>query len=148
MSLDYTLNVATHLTPLSFATLMASESPMTQENVDLWGRAINARVLGSDELSRQIIEEGFGFTPTIAIVFHVVPSQGYEEGVSIMVSAVAAVLRHVPGDAVLLKSSELMMLQRRGKRVSVDEDWARWFVPALENAGIAVERRGKVELRE
>ena len=146
MSLDYTLNIATNLKPLDLAALVARGSAMTQEGVDLWGLAVNARALNSTELSREIIEEEFGFSPTIALVFHVIPSQGYEEGIGVMAQAVAAILRHVPGDAVLLKSAELMMVQRHDNQVVIAEEWARWFARALKQAGIVFERRESAEL--
>lgn len=142
MSLDYTLSIATELTPAQVAALLVSLAGWREDEVDLWGRGVNARVLEESGLSREIIEEDFGFSPSVGVVFHVVPGQGYEEGFAAMMRAVALLLSRVTGDAVMLKSAELMVLQRRKGHVTLSAQWSGNLAPELNRTGIGYKLSG------
>lgn len=141
MSLDYTLNIATDVSPEKIAALLAFTTGLREDGVDLWGGAVNARVIRKTGLGQEIVEETFGFRPTIAVVFHVIPSEGYDTGLSGVARAVAQALRCLPGDAVLLKSGELMMLQRRSDEVVISDEWVGRLAPELKLAGVVFERQ-------
>ncbi len=143
MSLDYTLNLTTDLTPeqvMQFVTTSVTSYKQTHAT-DAVGRGLTVSVITKTKLGQDIAEEEFGVRPTVGVVFHVVPSQGYDDGVRNMIQTTVVLLKSVTGDAVMLKGGELFMLQRKGDEIIIGEDWHRQFASALDTEGIAYEKR-------
>lgn len=143
MSLSYSLIMLTELKPEQVAQFLAREVPgLTQtHDVDLVGQAVTVGVGKEGKLGQDITEETFGFRPTLNVVFHVYPSEGYEEGKRLMGRATAAVLRDVPGDAVFIGGGEDVVLQRINGELTINEGYCDWITPELDAAGVGYEQR-------
>ena len=63
---------------------------------------ISTVIVGIGRVSRlcqEVVREEFGVRPTVKVVMHLVPSEGYEEGMANVAGIVAALLKRVDDDA-------------------------------------------------
>ncbi|MFB2976864.1 SitI3 family protein [Microseira sp. BLCC-F43] len=133
MSIDYQLYLSTALEPLqslnilskSFDFEWSSELP----NPWLFREEIVIGSLSDDEPS--IMEEAFGFRPTIYVWFRVAKNQYGEKGFRTMLQAVMELLRQITGDAVFLSNGEVILFQRLGGQLLLNEQCNSWITSYL-----------------
>lgn len=141
MALTYSLMIDTELEPVQVAQFLANGLRLSpSRETTLRGEAVFAAVGKESKLGQEVVEEEFGFRPTLHVVFELYSSEDEDEGQRIIGRAAAALLRHEAGDAVLAFNGDDMMLLRRGGHVVVS-DWHDWLTPQLDAASIRYERQ-------
>lgn len=82
------------------------------------------------KVQREIMEEGFGFMPTLAVIFRLrrahVSYADYDEAEHLKYRAVMLLLQQSPGDAVFLFNGEEIVLQRLKGQLTLNMDWGQW----------------------
>src|SRR3712207_4413623 len=110
MALDYEFEIATDLGPLQALCLLADELGLVwADDSHLLGPALWLSAIEKSALGKAVMEEAFGFRPTLSVGFRLNPNvsdEEYEEGKRTMIRATILLLRHEPGDAVLLFNGE------------------------------------------
>ena len=144
MSNDYTLKIRSALGPRPVLELLTAalelDAPLEPSGKALFVGTdlINIgarRVHDGDHWARvegDIIEEGFGFRPTLSVNFKPLrPWEGdddsfrlADESYRLMQRGVFELLRHDPGDAVLLYNGESVVLQRLEGRLELNQTWS------------------------
>lgn len=112
MSLEYELRIVTDWQPLEILKLLARELKLEWEETRLCGPGIVLGVTPETDSRQSIMMETFGFQPTVDVWFWLDSQENYQRGKQILLEASMLVLRHLPGDAVLLFNSEYTVLQR------------------------------------
>lgn len=127
MALSYRLHLATELKPLQ-----ALNIAFTGSNLE-WASSPDARLFGDgllmgayledDDDDRSMIEEAFGFIPTLSVWFRFTYSEDYGKSINTIFQVTMKLLsQEVSGDAVLLSNGEDIILQRlKGQLLLNDE---------------------------
>ena len=147
MALDYTLSIATELDPLQ-----ALNIAFTGSNLE-WASSSDARLFGDgllmgayledDDDGRSMIEEAFGFIPTLSVWFRFTYPEDYGKSINTIFQVTMKLLsQEVSGDAILLSNGEDIILQRlKGQLLLNDESklvingksqpWIRLFLSEI-----------------
>ncbi|GAB4299912.1 MAG: hypothetical protein Fur0025_39180 [Oscillatoriaceae cyanobacterium] len=127
MSLDYDLRIATDLATEQTLEILANELKLEwEEGCRLVGSGIVVGAMPEREQGQVIIQQAFGFKPTVNLWFWLDSNQDYPQGKHSLLIAVISLLRHLPGDAVLLFNSEIVRLQRINGRLIFNQDFSLW----------------------
>jgi hypothetical protein len=113
-----------------------------EENAFLFGTDIIVTVIEPDREAQSIVEEGFGFRPSLSVGFRFPSNQDYEGFVQAMIRGALLLLEH-GGDGVLLFNGEIIVLQRVGGQLVFNADYRlcgdeRWLE---DNVSVPFERR-------
>lgn len=145
MAFDYDLEMTTELTPTQALHLLVTELDLEWgDDTHLKGMGLSTTALCTWDSRRAIIEQDFGFRPTLHVGFR--PS-GFDpegedrESYAMLAQAVAVLLRYSPCNAVLLCNSENVLLQRLSGKLVLNEGWGDWLRPQLDAAGLTYELR-------
>lgn len=145
MGLEYNLEIASGSTPERVMQVIADKlgcaanDPRLQQrsrgiNLNLQGLIIAVTAIREQSLGQVVIEEDYGFRPTIYIGFQLFTETDvdadYEAGMRAMMRATMAVLQHESGDAVLLFNGERTVLQRMSGKLQLNENWDNWTAHA------------------
>ncbi len=99
------------------------------------------RVVKSSPVEQEIIEEAFGFRPTLRVWFRIAPKERRAEGRQATMRAALRLLDGSHQDAVLLFNGEDVVLQRIGEQLVLNEQFAGWGRPVLDDAAVDYEVR-------
>ncbi len=126
MATEYSLELATELKPTQVLQLLADE--LTFEWADathLLGPGLWVSVIEKGEVGQEIIEESFGFRPTIVVGFRLQPETSEDEKAArqMLLRATMFLLRKAPGDAILLLNGEHTRLQRMDGHLVLNSEW-------------------------
>ncbi len=127
MALSYRLHLATELEPLQALNIAFAGSNLE------WASSPDARLFGDgllvgayledDDGDRFMIEEAFGFIPTLSMWFRFVNTGDYYKAKSTMFQVTMKLLnQEVSGDAVLLFNGEIIELQRLKGQLLLNDD--------------------------
>ncbi len=132
MSLHYDLRIATDLAPKQTLELLANGLKLRwEEECRLVDKGIVLGAMQERQSGQAIIQQAFGFKPTINVWFWLDPNQDYAQGKHSLLIAVIFLLRHLPGDAVLLFNGEIVRLQRINGQLIVNQDFSLWSASEL-----------------
>jgi len=135
VGLDYSLMLSTGMERAHALGLLAEHIQglhWSEENAFLFGIDIIITVVELDGEAQSIVEEGFGFRPTLSVGFRFPSNHDYERFVQAMLRGALLLLEH-GGDGVLLFNGEIIVLQRIGGqlvfnaeyRLYGDEHWLK-----------------------
>jgi len=133
MSLDYNFRIVTPLPAESVLAIIcealalkrrAYSTPQEEgEDVEGPGFLLAAGPVAPE--IQEMMEEGLGFSPSVDLQFWVDADQRHV-AVTALLGGVLAVLRQVPGDAVLLFGGGSVLLLRRAGRLHLDSRTGVW----------------------
>ncbi len=128
MSISYTYYTASSLKPEQAMQLIAQTlGAQLSGPVDL--RTPNSLVIHATEQDpgsrgEEMIEEGFGFRPSLRVGFRLAKEYEARERDRELAHAATVLLEAAAGDAVLLVNGEHVLLQRLGGRLELSPGWA------------------------
>jgi hypothetical protein len=93
-----------------------------EENAFLFGTDIIVTVIDLDGEARSIVEEGFGFRPSLSVGFRFPSNHDYERFAQAMLWGALLLLEH-GGDGVLLFNGEIIVLRRIGEQLVFNADY-------------------------
>ncbi|WNG31021.1 hypothetical protein F0U62_48655 [Cystobacter fuscus] len=139
MGLDYSLKLSTEMTWAETRDLIAKQMQGLQwstEHSSFFNSDIIIAGCAMDRESQSIFEEGFGFRPSLSVLFRHPSNRDYENFARTMIQGTFLLLEH-GRDGVLLFNGEIIVLQRmRGQlvfnadyRLYKDERWLKANVP-------------------
>ncbi|MCY1082707.1 SitI3 family protein [Archangium lansingense] len=145
MGLDYSLKLATDMKRIQALGLLAERIPELQwseEHTSLYAPDIIITVVEMDGMGQSIIEEGFGFRPSVSVGFRYPSNRDYENFAKTMLRGALPLLEQ-GRDGVLLFNGEIIVLQRIGGRLVFNADYRlyrdeRWLT---DNVPVPFERR-------
>jgi hypothetical protein len=139
MSATYDLEISTDLTPAQVRALLALRFKLKWwDETHLGGPATWISIGGRDSLGQDIMEESFGFRPTVSISFDPDTfSDEHDEGLRLQIRAAIFLLDHCR-DAMLLFNGEVIVLQRLGGKLILNEDWNIWTEDLMLEGEITV----------
>ncbi|GAA2068216.1 SitI3 family protein [Polymorphospora rubra] len=130
MALQYTFQTRTRLAPT--------------EALPIVGHEVGGRVVDGTEIQRDGMQvvfealarrdgrstgEAIGFAPRMSVAFNLVNEGDHAErrtNLARMIRAVLALLDQDQEDGMLLMDYEQIVLERVGKRLSLNSDWTNW----------------------
>ncbi|HZI08510.1 MAG TPA: SitI3 family protein [Archangium sp.] len=125
MGLDYSLKLTTDMTRARALGLLAEQIPELQwseENKSLYAPDIIITVLELSSEGDSIIEENFGFRPSLSVGFRYPSNRDYENFAKTMLRGALPLLAQ-GRDGVLLFNGEIIVLQRREGRLVFNADY-------------------------
>jgi hypothetical protein len=127
VALDYSLDIATELEPIQALHIVSDGLGLEWRTDTLLEQpGVQVCAIKNSELGQSVIEEWFGFRPTISVLFRIFTNEDYEGGKHTLQQATMELLRQVPGDAVLLFNGETIVLQRIGGQLVLNQGWGNW----------------------
>lgn len=129
MALDYHLKIDTSLPAESLLAQLSDLQGFEIHNEGFGAPGVFGGARPSSSLSRTIIDEEFGISPTIDVWFRrfeELDESGYDLGGKSVISAACRILSRTSGDAVLLFNGEDPILLRKDNTVIVNQDWEFW----------------------
>jgi hypothetical protein len=140
MSTYYRLELDTNFEPAHVMNMLSDE--LKVELIE-WNGSLNLRAAGiwigiqnREPSGQQIIQDAYGFRPTVVINFEIYDREDTEAGKQLMVRAVLALLGRMPGDAVLLFNGEHTVLQRIGGKLAINRGLDSNIVPSFALANL------------
>ncbi|MFL5351796.1 SitI3 family protein [Archangium sp.] len=128
MGFDYSLKLSTDMNRAHALGLLAEHIPGLQwsdENGSLFDSTLSNIIIAASELhgySQAMIEEGFGFTPELSVLFRFPSNRDYDRFAQTMLRGVLLLLDH-GRDGVLLFNGEIIVLQRLGGQLTLNSDY-------------------------
>ena len=125
MGLDYSLMLSTCLERARALGLIAEHIQGLQwgeENAFLFGTDIIVTVIEPDVEAQSIVEEGFGFRPSLSVGFRFPSNHDNERFAQAMLRGALLLLEH-GGDGVLLFNGEIIVLRRIGEQLVFNADY-------------------------
>lgn len=143
MSITHSLMIETEQTPRAIGALLHANVTGLRDFREGWlrGEGVRVYVGAIDGYSQGVHSELYGLRSTVAVLFYMESDEDEDEGERIIGRAVAAVLNHVAGDAILLCVGEVPVMRRTKERVSVTDECGTWVGESLAAAGLAFESR-------
>ncbi|MDC0712484.1 SitI3 family protein [Stigmatella sp. ncwal1] len=140
MSLDYGFNIKTALTPQQVLRIALAELGLEPETAldspgvfkETAGPGFLASAGPVAPLSQTILQEDLGIAPSVNLHFWIDSGEERHAAITSMLQAGLAVLRQVPGDAVLLFIGETVLLLRRQGQLFLDERTGIWTPERLK----------------
>ncbi|MFE1748096.1 SitI3 family protein [Coleofasciculus sp. H7-2] len=143
MSLDYDLSIATDLKPIQALHIVSKgfdlEWDSASSNPCLFGSGILVGAHPQLDIRQSVIEEAFGFRPTIDVWFQINSNVNYEGGKHTLLWVTIELLRQISGDAVLLFNGESIIFQRLAGQLLLNEDWHDWATSHLSEVTLPFE---------
>lgn len=132
LAIDYQLSLAATATPDDVVDVLEafrlSDTVVHRDDerrsLDIPGLLVVTRTPAPSPF--KLILNAFGFDPTLIVTFVWDRKAAYDTTATSLVRAVAALLRSLPGDAVLLANNEQPLLLRRDGRVELTT-WDDWW---------------------
>ncbi|ADO68468.1 SitI3 family protein [Stigmatella aurantiaca] len=134
MSLDYDFNIATALSPQQVLRIALKEVGLEPETA-LVSPGVFKETAGPGFLvsagpvapmSKAILEEELGISPAVNLHFWIDSGDERHAAIASMLQAGLAVLRQVPGDAVLLFIGETVLVLRQHGHLYLDSRTGIW----------------------
>lgn len=129
MSLDYNFRIATALKPESVLAVVLQTLELRPDigasGEEVEGRGFLLAASAVAPMSREMVEEALGFSPSVDLQFWLDDGQRHI-AMTTMLRGVLAVLRQVPGDATLLFGGEAVLLLRREGQLILDSGAGAW----------------------
>jgi len=119
MSLDCSLYIDTELEIPEIVRLLVVERSFLGDERSIEKRGVKAVVTGVHPLTRDLIRDEVGFSPTVSILF-TMDKDDAAKARDVMIADVAAFLGRVSGDAILVMSGDRSLLARRGGRIELN----------------------------
>ena len=141
MSLDYDLKIETSLDPRQILEIVAKangiEAIDTTEpySFQMTGASVVAMPIEND-IGKRLILEGYGFVPNLLVSFE----YHISEPIDNIAHGVSAILREVPGNAVLLWNGEETIAKRINGKLEVQLERYEWLLKEFDLAGLKYER--------
>jgi hypothetical protein len=130
MSLNYDLEIATSFEPKQILKIIADELDFTWgENGNLQGPEVVVSAISQTSLGKLVIEDAFGFRPTVNLNFWISSYANEKEGRvgrRAMIKAAMTVLKQEPVEAVFLFNGEHLILQQTKERLILNNTWKEW----------------------
>lgn len=130
VALQYTLQSRSRLTPEQAAAVVAHEvGGQLTEGPEIHCDGMQVAFAALDRSDSRSTGEAIGFAPRVSVAFDLV-NEGDHEGrrrnLARMVRAVLALLDQDQEDGMLLMDYEQIVLERLGKRLTLNSDWTNW----------------------
>lgn len=115
--MEFGYETATELKPGDILELLSRARYLSWNNDHslLLASALTISAIHEPPLGQAVIEDAFGFRPTVVVGFRVesnVSDASYQEAYQTLVRATVVLLHHDQGDAVLLFNREYILLHR------------------------------------
>lgn len=148
MSIDYSLKIEAPLNARQALSLLVDRLGLTWSGTNsvvgegLW---VGARdITSSDDPARSDFKADYGFQPATSVNFQVQENgkrgstyeELYKTAHDQLGRAVAVLLSHSTGDAVMLANYEYVVLQKANGKLILNEGWAEEIMPHLDSAGL------------
>jgi hypothetical protein len=127
MGADYSLELSTGMTPAEVLRLLVERLGFAWDGKqNLSGPALWVSAAATRQNRKQLIEEGFRFSPEVSVSLRVDPaSPEYEEGHRALLRAAMLLIKH-GRDGVLLFNGEQIILQSLGGVLVLNADQGGW----------------------
>jgi hypothetical protein len=130
MALEYTLSLATEVTPEELARALAAEGFVVDGDSGwLVGSGVAIFVGKESDLGRSIIRDAYQFEPKVYVKFRLDKFDRWESGVEATIKTTLALLREA-GDGILLFNGETPILMSRAGRLTLNNGHDFWQDPA------------------
>ncbi|PTL85469.1 SitI3 family protein [Vitiosangium sp. GDMCC 1.1324] len=126
MAITYSLELATDMTSAQALRLIAEHFGFKwSDDNHLSGPSVSISAIEMTGSWREIMEEGFHFSPELSVGFRISNLGNHEEGTRFMLRATMLLLDR-SRDGVLLCNGERIILQRLGGQLVLNEDEGCW----------------------
>ena len=128
MSLVHSLEMASALEPAEAVGVMTHAlADASRDENSLRAPGLFAVVTRPRALGQSVVEDDYGFRPTLSVLFEVYPNEDYLGGMRAMMRAAVALLGHdAAAEAVMLFNGERTVLRRAGGELLLNERWDNW----------------------
>jgi hypothetical protein len=141
MSLEFGLFIITELEPPQVVTIIAKLGLEKLTDSQLLGTGVLVNVQNTSTLRCSIIEEAFGFCPSLSVSFRIQPKENYVQGKCTLLRVTIELLTQVVGDAVLLFNGEDIVLHRLEGKLIINKKWDTWDNKILSELTASYERQ-------
>ncbi|WP_407155283.1 SitI3 family protein [Bradyrhizobium sp. STM 3557] len=128
MSLDYSLYIDTEVGIPEIVSLLVAERGFLGDGRSVEKQGVKAVVTGVHPITRDLIRDEVGFSPTVSILFTIDKGDAATAR-DVMIADVAALLERVSGHAILVMSGDRSLLARRGELVELNEGFYDFWTP-------------------
>lgn len=126
MALEFDFSIATEIEPLQILQVLAERFGLGLDSGKLRGSDVAIVATQKTELGQSVIEQGFGFRPTISVGFRITAQDDYNKGKLMILEATIELMSKIEGDCILLFNGEEVLLQRIGERLLINQDKSIW----------------------
>ena len=141
MAQSYGLSIETDLNAKELLKFVSTVKDFEWNGTFLLGSGMLISVFPETSEGQSIMEEAFGFKPSVSIGFRMQPISVSEAeiGKLTMLQVTIEILKLVTGDSVLLFNGEIILLQRFNNQLLLNQDYALWRGAALAEITITYE---------
>jgi len=131
---EFVLHLKTDIDKASVLRLLADAMDVSQdrESGDVITTVVHATALEASLRRKQLFNEFFGFEPTLGVSFRIRSKSAYLAAKNSVLHASIALLRQVPGNAILLFNGESIVFERIDSRLIFNELFGRWDSSQLD----------------
>jgi len=127
MAIEYSLMLDTQKTVRELTDLCRSAGTISGEEslrhgLAFWLFGLRCTVTTVDDRSREIYQESFGITPPVRVGFRI-DKDDPERTMADMKRVLVMLLHSVPGEAILVRNGEHVMLRRTGRLALINQQW-------------------------
>jgi hypothetical protein len=124
MALDYYLELNTKLTPLELMTsILSLESfEVLEKSTEFESDGVVGGISTASDGFQEIVQENFGFTPTISAWFRSDSYENYQIGMRNGLKAFMTILQQDTGDAVIFVDAEWIKMTRINGKIVLDSE--------------------------
>jgi hypothetical protein len=126
MALEFDFSISTELEPLQVLQILAKQFNLGLDSGQLRENGVAIFAISKTTLGQSVIEEGFGFKPTISVGFRITAKDNYEQGKLTILQATIELMSKLKGDCILLFNGEELLLQRIGEKLLINQDKSIW----------------------
>lgn len=139
MALEFDLSISTQLEPAQVMQILSEQLDLDLDSGQIRGDGVAIGAIAKTTLGQSVIEEGFGFKPTMSVRFRIASRDNYEQGALTMLKAIIVLMSKLKGDSVLLFNGEEVVCQRIEGNFLINQDRSIWKMSQISEITLPYE---------
>jgi hypothetical protein len=139
MALEFDLSISTQLEPAQVLQILSEQLDLNLDSGQIKGDGVVIGAISKTALGQSVIEEGFGFKPTISVRFRIASTDNYEQGVLTILKATIVLMSTLKGDSVLLFNGEEVVCQRIHGKLLINQNRSIWKMSQISEITLPYE---------
>lgn len=128
MALEFDLSISTQLHPAQVLQILSEQLDLEFDSGQLRGYGVVIGARAKTALGQSVIEDRFGFKPTISVRFRIASRDNYAQGAQTMLEAIIVLMSQLKEDSVLLFNGEEVVCQRIDSQLLINQDRSIWTI--------------------